>query len=743
MNRQQFIDILKSPEMVSDSAFSELEQIIKDNPYFHSAYVIAANSSKLLKKKDAGKWMNTAAIYATNRNILKKYILGQVQFHGAVVSEIAGNQIQTKPQSTPSGVSQQKQQVQDSPEKSSLPKPPTNPKSPQDHLLVDLYNNLEGWKKNREAYLQAEKSFKDYEDVVDLEKQASDVEKIKNQIAQEVIAEEAQSSIEVPQQQETPTNQPKDKEDVNTSEPTSKEEVSDPQEVTPKETSEVSSSESNEVSDLPTTVSQEITLDNEEVHITQSTDGDNKKPSEVTEEHQSNDLPEISLEEIEKVSEISLDDQEEPEVSSTETETVKDIPIAEVTEEPKSQGIEVEDSAQEAELPEISDEALLEVVEFNPDKDDEEHKETEAVTAEPEVPTPSEESSERVPDNSEAEPLGVVIQEATEEAPQAVSSQDKEAASDASGVIEEVNPNVISTVIDEEIEQAPEPDNAEITAEINEELHHMEEEKATLKLTPRGSGRKFRLAFLRKPNKETKAASKARKKTKSIAASKKAQAAAEKDDAISKTKTPSKSTPTKAKATSTTKKAVAPKKTPAKKKAIKADSKDKEVEDTPKRTKAKPRKTPSTKVHISSLAAKANKKIDEKKANKATDSKEEPSEKDKKKKSKVTPSSTSSSKDKDSKKKGLKDQQNLIDNFLKAEPGISAPKDISENEEVVDLSRGSTNFPDDIVTENIAEILIKQKKIDKAIQAYKKLIKKHPSKKNYFQGRIDALTNKS
>ena len=56
-----------------------------------------------------------------------------------------------------------------------------------------------------------------------------------------------------------------------------------------------------------------------------------------------------------------------------------------------------------------------------------------------------------------------------------------------------------------------------------------------------------------------------------------------------------------------------------------------------------------------------------------------------------------------------------------------------------DLSERSTRFGDDLVSENLAIILLRQGKKDRAIDIYKKLIWKLPQKKAYFAARIEDI----
>lgn len=87
-------------------------------------------------------------------------------------------------------------------------------------------------------------------------------------------------------------------------------------------------------------------------------------------------------------------------------------------------------------------------------------------------------------------------------------------------------------------------------------------------------------------------------------------------------------------------------------------------------------------------------------------------------------------------------QQQIIENFIKTEPRISAlkqaEKDAFTNR---DLSVTSIQQPTGLVSENLANILVKQGKIDKAIGMYEQLMLKYPEKKTYFASRIEELKN--
>lgn len=91
-------------------------------------------------------------------------------------------------------------------------------------------------------------------------------------------------------------------------------------------------------------------------------------------------------------------------------------------------------------------------------------------------------------------------------------------------------------------------------------------------------------------------------------------------------------------------------------------------------------------------------------------------------------------------KPALEEQIKIIDTFIDKKPSISSRAVKSVESDQKDLSVNSTTFGEDLVSENLAQILIEQGKNEKAIDIYKKLIWKFPQKKSYFAAQIEALT---
>lgn len=87
-----------------------------------------------------------------------------------------------------------------------------------------------------------------------------------------------------------------------------------------------------------------------------------------------------------------------------------------------------------------------------------------------------------------------------------------------------------------------------------------------------------------------------------------------------------------------------------------------------------------------------------------------------------------------------KEQIQIIDHFIKTQPSIASnqkDRNILPAEDLNLIKSGE--FSENIVSETLVEILIKQGKKDRAIEVLKKLIWKYPQKKAYFASQIEEL----
>jgi len=86
-----------------------------------------------------------------------------------------------------------------------------------------------------------------------------------------------------------------------------------------------------------------------------------------------------------------------------------------------------------------------------------------------------------------------------------------------------------------------------------------------------------------------------------------------------------------------------------------------------------------------------------------------------------------------------KEQIEIIDQFIKTQPNISKNKLAVASESKDDLSDNNLTYGENIVSETLVQILLKQGKKEKAIEVLKKLIWKFPQKKAYFAAQIEDL----
>jgi hypothetical protein len=88
-----------------------------------------------------------------------------------------------------------------------------------------------------------------------------------------------------------------------------------------------------------------------------------------------------------------------------------------------------------------------------------------------------------------------------------------------------------------------------------------------------------------------------------------------------------------------------------------------------------------------------------------------------------------------------KEQIDIINQFIKTQPSITKNKLAAQDANIPkgDLIEKELTYGENIVSETLVEILIKQGKKEKAIEVLKKLIWKFPQKKAYFAAQIEDL----
>ena len=90
-----------------------------------------------------------------------------------------------------------------------------------------------------------------------------------------------------------------------------------------------------------------------------------------------------------------------------------------------------------------------------------------------------------------------------------------------------------------------------------------------------------------------------------------------------------------------------------------------------------------------------------------------------------------------SKSSSLIERFALVDAFLAQQPKINLKKEtVSKNE---DLSESSWTSTEELITETLAKVFVKQKKYDRAIKAYEILRLKYPEKNSFFANQIKVI----
>tara|TARA_B100000767_G_C19777663_1_gene543684 strand:- start:846 stop:1517 length:672 start_codon:yes stop_codon:yes gene_type:complete len=84
----------------------------------------------------------------------------------------------------------------------------------------------------------------------------------------------------------------------------------------------------------------------------------------------------------------------------------------------------------------------------------------------------------------------------------------------------------------------------------------------------------------------------------------------------------------------------------------------------------------------------------------------------------------------------LNDKIELIDTFLKNNPKISPVSSVAEEE---NLAKEFKFDKEELMTETLAKVYVKQRKFNKALLAYKILCLKYPEKNSFFVDQIEAI----
>ncbi len=80
MNKTELITFLRDPNLLSPKQLEELEAVVNEYPYFLSARLLLAKASKEQNHQKTKQRVASAAVYSTDRILLKKYLNGNLFF---------------------------------------------------------------------------------------------------------------------------------------------------------------------------------------------------------------------------------------------------------------------------------------------------------------------------------------------------------------------------------------------------------------------------------------------------------------------------------------------------------------------------------------------------------------------------------------------------------------------------------------------------------------------------------------
>ena len=125
MNKEKFINCLRDPSLLQDNDIKELNLLVRRYPYFQGARILLAKVAKERNLKNTARYISSAAVYATDRALLKKYISDHLFF---LDSREAAKEEKPKPSKTLRPPVGSDQAVKQAPQKTGKPKPPPAPR---------------------------------------------------------------------------------------------------------------------------------------------------------------------------------------------------------------------------------------------------------------------------------------------------------------------------------------------------------------------------------------------------------------------------------------------------------------------------------------------------------------------------------------------------------------------------------------------------------------------------------------
>lgn len=194
MNKTELVTYLRKPTKISNEQLVDLEKIVDEYPYFLSARLLLAKASKELNHSKTKRHIASAAIYSTDRVLLKKYLSGELFFlsEPPKAAPIRERKVPTKKAVEPHEKSKSvpKQSVKNGEErvksvatnrKPSQLEIPEVPSGHLDAILEELQRDLENLKSSREKFVHVQQQIVEDDAVSDALKKVKTKEEVKKE----------------------------------------------------------------------------------------------------------------------------------------------------------------------------------------------------------------------------------------------------------------------------------------------------------------------------------------------------------------------------------------------------------------------------------------------------------------------------------------------------------------------------------------------------------------------------------
>jgi TolA-binding protein len=189
VNKQKFVEFIKKPADLTAQDLIELEEALKVHPYFQGARLMLAKGARVLNTADQKEKTATAAVYANDRIMLKKFINHDVIFlrtPKAIETEhtkriIAPLELEVKIESHKEVIEEEKIIIESklvektSPlsKEESVDKATKVDSTNLDHLIDDLWHDVEEMRKSKARLFELEKQIEEDDAVVEALKRAT------------------------------------------------------------------------------------------------------------------------------------------------------------------------------------------------------------------------------------------------------------------------------------------------------------------------------------------------------------------------------------------------------------------------------------------------------------------------------------------------------------------------------------------------------------------------------------------